>query len=29
MQERYAAQMFGWSLGDLFLVVLALNAVAR
>jgi len=29
MQERYAAQMFGWSLGGLFLVVLALNAVAR
>jgi hypothetical protein len=29
MEERQAAQLFGWSLGGLFLVILALNAMAR
>lgn len=29
MEERQAARLFGWSLGGLFLVILALNAMAR
>jgi len=29
MNERASAQIFGWSLGGVFLMVLALNALAR
>jgi len=29
MGERHAAQVFGWSLGGVFLAILALKALAR
>ena len=29
MGERQAARLFGWSLGGVFLTILALNALAR
>jgi hypothetical protein len=29
MGERQAARLFGWSLGGVFLVILALNAMTR
>jgi hypothetical protein len=29
MSERHAARVFGWSLGGVFLAILALNALAR
>jgi hypothetical protein len=29
MEERYIARLFGWSLGSVFLAILALNALAR
>jgi hypothetical protein len=29
MNERATAQLFGWSLGGVFVMILALNAFAR